>query len=45
MWEDYTPKWGYMPGGVCHKNVAQGYGAGAQVGNCMGSGMCAGRVT
>ena len=27
VWEGYTPKQGYVPDGVCHKNVAQGYGA------------------
>jgi len=25
--EGYTLKWGHVPGGVCHKNVAHGYGA------------------
>jgi hypothetical protein len=27
MQEGYTPKQGHVPGGVCHKNVAHGYGA------------------
>ena len=45
VWEGYTPKQGYVPDGVCHKNVAQGYGARVRVGDRMGLGMCAGRVT
>ena len=42
--EGYTLKREHMPGGVCHKNVAQGYGVRAQVGDHMGLGMCVGRV-
>ena len=38
MQEGYTLKWGHVPGGVHHKNVAQGYGAGSGIGDVCGKG-------
>jgi len=42
--ESYN-KWEHVFGRVRHKNVAQQIGVRAWVGECLGLGMCVGRVT